>query len=79
MIEVGAFEAKTNPSALLRKVQNGEEVIICKHGVPTARLSRYKREKKVPVSEAIENIKKERSKNTIGKSTLRELIDEGRE
>lgn len=35
---VGAFEAKTHLSALLERVERGEEVLITKHGRPVARL-----------------------------------------
>ena len=38
MIEVGAFEAKNKLSALLDRVEQGEEVIITRHGRPVARL-----------------------------------------
>lgn len=35
-MEVGMFEAKTNPSALVEQARNGEEVIITRHGQPVA-------------------------------------------
>ena len=38
MIEVGAFEAKNKLSALLDRVEQGEEIIITRHGRPVARL-----------------------------------------
>ena len=38
MITVGAFEAKTKLSELLRRVEQGDEVIITSHGKPVARL-----------------------------------------
>jgi prevent-host-death family protein len=38
MHTVGAFEAKTHFSALLEKVEQGERVVITKHGRPVARL-----------------------------------------
>jgi predicted nucleic acid-binding protein len=40
MITVGAFEAKTHFSALLDKVEAGEDVIITRHGKPVARLKK---------------------------------------
>jgi len=36
--EVGAFEAKNKLGTLLDWVENGEEVIITRHGKPVARL-----------------------------------------
>ena len=38
MREVGAFEAKNKLGTLLDWVENGEEVIITRHGKPVARL-----------------------------------------
>jgi prevent-host-death family protein len=38
MQEIGAFEAKNTLGALLDRVQNGEEIIITRHGKPVARL-----------------------------------------
>jgi prevent-host-death family protein len=36
--EVGAFEAKNTLGALLDRVQQGEEIVITRHGKPVARL-----------------------------------------
>ncbi|MCW7538378.1 type II toxin-antitoxin system prevent-host-death family antitoxin [Aquabacterium sp. A7-Y] len=36
---VGAFEAKTHLSALLERVEQGEEIVITRHGRPIARLA----------------------------------------
>ena len=36
MIEVGTYEAKTNFSALLDRVERGEDVVITRHGRPVA-------------------------------------------
>ena len=38
MMSVGAFEAKTHLSALLDRVEDGEEVTITRHGRPVAKL-----------------------------------------
>lgn len=38
MQEIGAFEAKNTLSALLDRVENGEEIVITRHGKPVARL-----------------------------------------
>jgi prevent-host-death family protein len=39
MSEVGAFEAKNKLSALLDRVERGEEIVITRHGKPIARLA----------------------------------------
>lgn len=38
MTTVAIFEAKTRLSELLAQVQQGEEIVITRHGVPMARL-----------------------------------------
>lgn len=38
MTEIGAFEAKNILSALLDRVERGEEIVITRHGKPVARL-----------------------------------------
>jgi prevent-host-death family protein len=39
--EIGAFEAKNTLGALLERVQQGEEIVITRHGKPVARLAPY--------------------------------------
>ena len=38
MQQIGAFEAKNSLGALLDRVENGEEIVITRHGKPVARL-----------------------------------------
>jgi prevent-host-death family protein len=38
MREVGAFEAKNTLGSLLDRVEQGEEIVITRHGKPVARL-----------------------------------------
>jgi prevent-host-death family protein len=38
MQEIGAFEAKNTLGTLLDRVQEGEEIVITRHGKPVARL-----------------------------------------
>jgi prevent-host-death family protein len=37
-MEIGAFEAKNKLGSLLDRVQDGEEIVITRHGRPVARL-----------------------------------------
>jgi prevent-host-death family protein len=37
-MEIGAFEAKNKLSALLDRVEQGEEIVITRHGKPVAKL-----------------------------------------
>ncbi len=41
MTEIGAFEAKNTLGSLLDRVDRGEEIVITRHGKPTARLVPY--------------------------------------
>lgn len=76
---VGAFEAKTHLSALLDRVEQGEEVVITKHGRPVARL--------LPVQPAVETpaagdgllmrMREQRAGRRLGMD-WRVLRDEGR-
>lgn len=43
---VNIFEAKTNLSKLLERVENGEDIIIARAGKPIARLTRLEETKK---------------------------------
>lgn len=79
MKEIGAFEARTHFSALLKRVARGETIVITRRGVPVARL--------VPVAaapdrrrrkEAIEGIKALAKRHTLGGLSLADLRDEGR-
>jgi prevent-host-death family protein len=38
MLEIGAFEAKNTLGSLLDRVEQGEEIVITRHGRPVARL-----------------------------------------
>jgi prevent-host-death family protein len=41
MVQIGAFEAKNELGALLDRVEQGEEIVITRHGKPIARLAPY--------------------------------------
>jgi antitoxin (DNA-binding transcriptional repressor) of toxin-antitoxin stability system len=79
MKEVGAFEAKNTLSALLDLVEQGEEVVITRHGKPVAKLTRpgpsFDREKARAAAERIRALSKGAS---LGGLTIKELIEEGR-
>ena len=79
MITVGAFEAKTHLSNLLERVAEGEEVIITKHGKPVARLvPAVSATPKPDVRAAVEAMKQFRKGRSLGASSIREMIEEGR-
>jgi prevent-host-death family protein len=77
MKEVGVYEAKTHLARLLEEVERGETITITRHGKPVARL--------VPVegpqrsrADTIAAIKEFGKKHSLGGTSIRDLINEGR-
>ena len=74
-MSVDVCEAEASLSALLERVQHGEEVVITRRGVPVARL--------VPagdsaVDDLLADLAAVRSRGVAGPESLRDLIDDGR-
>lgn len=78
MITIGAFEAKTQLSSLLDKVEAGEEVIITRHGKAVARLLGEATATSRNLENTINRLKDMRKKNTLGGLSWKELRDAGR-
>ena len=78
MITVGAFEAKTHLSALLDRVEAGEEVVITKHGRPVARLIGARTIDRARANAAVEKLKAMRKGTMLGGLSWKALRDEGR-
>ena len=80
MKTVGAYEAKTRFGELLRDVENGETIIVTRHGLPVARLSPMEKEAD-DAAAAIEELHRYRREHqpTLEGISIRELIEEGRE
>ncbi len=81
MQTVGAYEAKTNLSKLIRRVQKGERVTITKHGVPIAVIQAADSEKPKRHGETraiIEELRRFRKNKSLAGMPIRELIEEGR-
>ncbi len=74
---IGAFEAKTHLSALLERVERGEEIVITRHGRPVARLL-PSAPTGAGASGLIEQLRRFRRTHPLGVHTSRELLDEGR-
>ena len=75
--DVGVYDAKTHLTALLDRVEKGEQFTITKHGRPIARLVPVTRADRERRREAIARIK-ELSKGQILGGSLKDLINEGR-
>lgn len=80
MREIGAFEAKNTLGTLLDLVQQGEEVVITRHGKPVARLVREAtrgdvRERARAAAEAMDQLSQG---VTLGGLSIKALVEEGR-
>jgi prevent-host-death family protein len=75
--DVGVYEAKTHLTALLDRVEHGEQFTITKHGRPIARLVPIARADRKHRREVIERLKKFSEGQTLG-MPLKEAINEGR-
>ena len=78
MIEVGAYDAKTQFSALLDRVERGEEVRITRHGRPVARLVPEREVDKRAIDKAIAELKGIREGARLDGLSWKELRDAGR-
>lgn len=75
---IGAFEAKNRLSELLEAAENGEEVMITKHGRPVAKLTPVDNFDRARAREAIEWMKEFRKKHPLRGLKIKDLINEGR-
>jgi len=78
MKSVGAFDAKTHLNELLQRASKGETIRITRRGVPVARLIPPDDGEKEDAGHLVEAIRQLRKGTTLGKTKIRELIDEGR-
>lgn len=76
MLEVGAYEAKTNLSRLLEKVEGGERITLTRHGRPVAMLVPV--EEKRPPEHVVRELREFRRGRRIGGAGVREMVEEGR-
>ena len=79
MDEVGAFETKNKLSALLERVERGEEILITRRGKPIAKLvPATPRAGPAAAREAAERILERSRSATLGELEIEDLIAEGR-
>ena len=78
MKTVGAYEAKTHLPKLLERVLKGECITITKHGIPVAVLQPPEPEKAVDIKSVIAELRELRKKHSLGRLSIREMIEEGR-
>jgi prevent-host-death family protein len=78
MLTIGAFEAKNRLSELLDAAENGEEIMITKHGRPVAKLVPAEAFDRAKARAAIEWLKDFRKKHPLRGLKIKDLINEGR-
>jgi len=82
VIEVGAFEAKNTLGSLLDRVEQGEEVVITRHGKPVARLvpnqGRLNREQALAAADRIRARAQELKHGRFNWKSLKRDRDAGR-
>jgi prevent-host-death family protein len=75
---VGAFDAKTHLNGLLKRVSEGETIRITRRGIPIAKLVPADAGEKERPDQLVREIRELRKSATLGKITIRELINESR-
>ena len=75
---VGVFDAKTHLNGLLKRVSKGETIRITRRGVPIAKLVPVDSGEKEDPDRVVREIRELRKGATLGKITIRELINAGR-
>lgn len=78
MHTVAAFQAKTHFSALLDQVENGDQIIITKHGHPVAKLVPISESNPARIRNAIMRLQEFSAGNKLSGLDWKELRDEGR-
>ncbi|MFQ5408468.1 MAG: type II toxin-antitoxin system Phd/YefM family antitoxin [Anaerolineales bacterium] len=78
MSTLGAYQAKTQFSQLIKRVMRGERITITRHGVPVAVLSPVAPMPSRPVADVIADIRDLRRSTRLDGLSVRELIDAGR-
>ena len=78
MKKIGAFEAKNRLSELLDAAENGEEVVITKHGRPVAKLVPIGGFDRAKAREAADWLIEFRKKHPLRGIKIKDLINEGR-
>ena len=78
METVGAYEARTHLPKLLERVLKGEQFTITKHSIPVAVLGPALSEISADTKSVIAELRKFRSEHSLGRFTIRRMIEDGR-
>jgi prevent-host-death family protein len=77
MVQIGAFEAKTRLSELLKRTESGESFVITRHGRPVARLVPEDTDDRARIADAIERLRDFRG--MLGKLSWEDIRDDRHE
>jgi prevent-host-death family protein len=80
MTEVGLFEAKTHLSRIVDRVEQGEEIVLTRHGRPVARIVPFPQPRltEAEIADLAAELKRLAKGQRLDGLSLRELIEEGR-
>ena len=78
MLEIGAFEAKTNLPQLLKRVEAGERFVITRHSRPVAELIPLQSRDSGKVQSAIDALVEFQKTHSLGDLSVRAIIEEAR-
>ena len=78
MRSIGAYEAKTNLSKILKRVSKGGSVSITRHGAPLAFIIPATKTTEKSVEETIQALHNFSKKHSLGRLKLKKLISTGR-
>lgn len=77
-MNIGTYEAKTRFTQMLKRVEQGDDVVITRHDRPVARLVAHAPPAARPAREVIAELKTFRKGRLLRRGGLKGLIDEGR-
>jgi prevent-host-death family protein len=78
MIEIDASQADTDLSLLLDKVEQGEEVVITRHGRPVARLVATEAARQAELDDIVERFRAARQGVRLDGLSIKDMVGEGR-
>ncbi len=79
MAIIGTYEAKTHFAQLMERVEQGERIVITRHGVPVAVLQPVEGRPVLSPEQVISALKTFRRGRRLEGITVRDLIEEGRQ
>jgi len=78
MEQIGLHEAKTHLSEILTKVNEGNEYLITRRGIPIARLIPAEKPSREAAKQALDRARKLRETLYLNGLKIKDLIEEGR-